>query len=125
MVDEIVYELKKTENSTSTLDLRWGLTAEVTDGRAKRIGKVIPYKRSQVCMPPALGILSACLALLAESPRAGAATDRFPLRPRRRVACVELISLLMDFSPALPNTTSTIRRCAMPPYIRAPLSPRR
>jgi hypothetical protein len=33
LVDEIQYELKKTENSTNTLDLRWGLTAEVTDGR--------------------------------------------------------------------------------------------
>jgi len=48
MVDEILYELKKTENSTSTLDMRWGLTSEVKDGRAKRIGKVIPYKRSEL-----------------------------------------------------------------------------
>ncbi len=33
MIDEVLYELRKTENSTSTLDLRWGLTAEVTEGR--------------------------------------------------------------------------------------------
>ena len=33
VVDEVLYELRKTENSTSTLDLRWGLTAEVTEGR--------------------------------------------------------------------------------------------
>ena len=48
IIDEVFYEQRKTENSTSTLDLRWGLTAEVTDGRAKRIGKVIPYKRSEL-----------------------------------------------------------------------------
>eukprot|EP00960_Hanusia_phi_P056529 763303-Hanusia_phi.AAC.14 len=48
VVDEIQKELQTTENSTSTLDLRWGLTAEVTEGRAKRIGKVIPYKRSEL-----------------------------------------------------------------------------
>jgi hypothetical protein len=68
VIDEVLYELRKTENSTSTLDLRWGLTAEVKEGRyarlsviehafefilrihrrAKRIGKVIPYKRSQL-----------------------------------------------------------------------------
>jgi len=47
-VDEIFKELAVTENSTSTLDLRWGLTAQVTDGRAKRIGKVIKYNRSQL-----------------------------------------------------------------------------
>jgi hypothetical protein len=33
VIDEVLYELRKTENSTSTLDLRWGLTAEVTEGR--------------------------------------------------------------------------------------------
>mmetsp|Transcript_14182 Transcript_14182/g.33441 ORF Transcript_14182/g.33441 Transcript_14182/m.33441 type:complete len:622 (-) Transcript_14182:216-2081(-) len=47
-IDEIRTEQKKTENSTSTLDLRWGLTSEVKEGRAKRIGKVIPYKRSEL-----------------------------------------------------------------------------
>jgi len=47
-VDEIFKELATTENSTSTLDLRWGLTAEVKEGRAKRIGKVIKYNRSQL-----------------------------------------------------------------------------
>ena len=34
VIDEVLYELRKTENSTSTLDLRWGLTAEVTEGRS-------------------------------------------------------------------------------------------
>lgn len=47
-VDEMLKELATTENSTSTLDMRWGLTATVTDGRAKRIGKVIKYNRSEL-----------------------------------------------------------------------------
>jgi hypothetical protein len=36
-VDEIQAELQKTENSTSTLDLRWGLTAEVPPRGSQRM----------------------------------------------------------------------------------------
>jgi len=40
--------VRKKENDTTTLDLRWGLTAEVKEGKARRLGKVIPYKRSEL-----------------------------------------------------------------------------
>lgn len=45
-----VSELRKEMDETDgdSIDLRWGLTAEVEDGRPKRIGKVIPYQRSEL-----------------------------------------------------------------------------
>lgn len=33
-------QVRKKENDTTTLDLRWGLTAEVKEGKARRLGKV-------------------------------------------------------------------------------------
>ena len=48
LVELVQEEVRKKENDTTTLDLRWGLTAEVKEGRAKRLGKVIPYKRYPV-----------------------------------------------------------------------------
>ena len=50
LVELVQEEVRKKENDTTTLDLRWGLTAEVKEGRAKRLGKVIPYKRYP-CLP--------------------------------------------------------------------------
>ena len=48
VVEVLREEVRKKENDTSTLDLRWGLTAEVKEGKARRLGKVIPYKRSEL-----------------------------------------------------------------------------
>ena len=48
LVELVQEEVRKKENDTTTLDLRWGLTAEVKEGKAKRLGKVIPYKRSEL-----------------------------------------------------------------------------
>ena len=48
IVEVVREEVHKKENDTSTLDLRWGLTAEVKEGKARRLGKVIPYKRSEL-----------------------------------------------------------------------------
>ena len=48
VAEVVLGEVRKKENDTTTLDLRWGLTAEVKEGKAKRLGKVIPYKRSEV-----------------------------------------------------------------------------
>mmetsp|Transcript_51804 Transcript_51804/g.105448 ORF Transcript_51804/g.105448 Transcript_51804/m.105448 type:complete len:331 (-) Transcript_51804:220-1212(-) len=46
-VSELRKEMDDTDDGDS-IDLRWGLTAEMEDGRPKRIGKVIPYHRSEL-----------------------------------------------------------------------------
>ena len=48
VTEVVLSEVRKKENDTTTLDLRWGLTAEVKEGKARRLGKVIPYKRSEL-----------------------------------------------------------------------------
>jgi hypothetical protein len=109
VTEVVLSEVRKKENDTTTLDLRWGLTAEVKEGKARRLGKVIPYKRSELLaveveslkIPKILRLWPAGGSGRA---REGDAVHARPSAARRRVhAWIHLVysPLLARYSPLL------------------------
>ena len=109
VTEVVLSEVRKKENDTTTLDLRWGLTAEVKEGKARRLGKVIPYKRSELLAVEVESLKIPKLRLPGRPPPAAACMHGYILSTPLYSPATPLYSNLLVGGPFLSFPALTLR----------------